>query len=203
MLASAILGMGKLEGAAASEELAPPLNEDWTFDELPRSGRAEGDGTMVLSSAGNHMLWVPDQGLARKSQLVLPERNPPSVYEDERNYEVDYNDESPDEDGGTALESTAAFGEETIIQRNAPTTVAHTENVIEGNGKGEEEPDPRLGMGAGATTIARRNAVLTQKIMMDLAATKQIRLHTSLLHPTQQQAGLEEDAYDYDELDGY
>jgi hypothetical protein len=196
--------MGKLQGAATSEELAPPSNKDWTFDELPRSGRAEGEGTMVLSSADNHhMIWVPNQGLVQENQLALPDRNPPSVYDDERNYEVDYNDESPEEDGGSALENTASFSEETIIQRNAPATVAHTENVIEGNGKGDDELDPRLVMGAGATTIARRNAVLTQKIMMDLAATKQIRLHTSLLHTTQQQAGLAEDAYDYEELDGY
>jgi hypothetical protein len=42
-----------------------------------------------------------------------------------------------------------------------------------------------------------------QAIMLDLAATKQIRLRTSLLNHTQQQAGLEEDVYSYDELDGY
>jgi hypothetical protein len=39
--------------------------------------------------------------------------------------------------------------------------------------------------------------------MLDLAATKQIRLRTSLLDHTQQQAGLEDDVYRYDELDGY
>jgi hypothetical protein len=36
-----------------------------------------------------------------------------------------------------------------------------------------------------------------------LAATKQIKLHTSILDHTQQQAGLEEDIYNYEELDGY
>jgi hypothetical protein len=36
-----------------------------------------------------------------------------------------------------------------------------------------------------------------------LTATKQIKLHTSILDHTQQQAGLEEDIYNYDELDGY
>ena len=56
-------------------------------------------------------------------------------------------------------------------------------------------------MGAGATTIAKRNQkVLTQAIMLDLAATKQIRLRTSVLDHTQQQVGLEEDVYNYDEL---
>jgi hypothetical protein len=69
------------------------------------------------------------------------------------------------------------------------------------SGGREDDADPRLIMG-GAATSAKRSAVLTQAIMMDLAATKQIRLHTSLLHPTQQQAGLE-DIYNYDELDGY
>jgi hypothetical protein len=60
VFASAILGMGKLEDAATSEELAPPWSDDWTFDELPRAGRAEGEGTMVLSSAGNHMILWPN-----------------------------------------------------------------------------------------------------------------------------------------------
>jgi hypothetical protein len=133
---------------------------------------------MVLSSAGNHMIWVPNQGLVQENQLAIRGRNPPPINDDERNYEVDYNDESQEEDGGTVLESTASTSEETVIQRNAPAAVSHAENVIEGNGKGEADPDPKLVMGAGATTIARRNAVLTQKIMMDMAATKQIRLHT-------------------------
>ena len=116
------------------------------------------------------MIWVPNQDLVRKSPPALRARVPSSVFEDERNHEVDYNDEeSQEEDGGNVLEST------------------HAENVIESNGKEVAEPDPRLIMGAGSAAIAKRNAVLTQKIMVDLAATKQIKLHTSLLHTTQQQ----------------
>ena len=49
---------------------------------------------MVLSSAGNHMLWVPNQRLVRKSPLVLPARNPSSVFEEEHNDDVDYTDVS-------------------------------------------------------------------------------------------------------------
>ncbi len=191
MIASAILGMGKLEGAATSEELAPPSNEDWTFDKLPRSGRAEGEGTMVLSSAGNHMVWVPNHDRVKKSSPSLPPRPPYPIFGEEHNDDVDYAEDSPNEDGGTVLESPAVSSED-----NNPA-------IIQNNRKEEAEPEARLIMGAGATIIAKRNAVLTQAIMLDLAATKQIRLHTPLLDHTQQQAGLQEDIYDYDELDGY
>ena len=166
-IASAILGMNKLQGAETSGGLALPSKRDWTFDELPQAGRAEGDGEMVLSSAGNHMIWVPSQGLVQETQPAIRERNPPPITDDDRNYEVDYNDEeSQEEDGGNVLESN------------------HAENVIERNGKEVAEPDPRLIMGAGSTAIAKRNAVLTQKIMMDIAATKQIRLHLTVTSNT-------------------
>jgi hypothetical protein len=206
VLASAILGMGKLEGAAASEELAPPLNEDWTFGDAPHARRAEGEGAMVVYSAGDHMIWVPHHGLVRKSPPVLHAHAPYSAFEDESNHDVDYNDDSPNEEGSTPLERPALSSEDknpTIIQNNLPTTVVQAKHESEGNGKGEAEPEARLVMGAGATTIAKRSQVLTQAIMLDLAATKQIRLRTSLLDHTQQQAGLEEDVYSYDELDGY
>jgi hypothetical protein len=206
VIASAILGMSKLEGPAASEDLAPPTSEDWTFDEPPRSGRVEGDGAMVLSSAGSHMIWVPNQELVRKSPPVLRARAPSSVFEDERNHDVDYTDDSPNEDDGATLESSALLSEDNIIQHNSPAISQNnppTTVVQAKNGKDESEPDARLVVGAGATTIAKRNQVLTQAIMLDLAAAKQIRLRTSLLDHTQQQAGLEEDIYNYDELDGY
>jgi hypothetical protein len=211
VLASAILGMGKLEGAAASEELAPPPSADWNLNDPPPSRRAEGEGAMVLSSAGNHMIWMPSHGLVRKSPPALHARTPSSVFEDEHNHDVDYTDDSPNEDGGTALESSALSSEENIIQNNnpaisqnnPPTTVVQAKHENSRNGKDEAEPQAMLVMGAGATTIAKRNQVLTQAIMLDLAATKQIRLRTSLLDHTQQQAGLEEDVYNYDELDGY
>jgi hypothetical protein len=190
-IASAILGMGKLEDAATSEELVPPSNEDWTFDELPQARRAESEGTMVLSSAGNHMIWVPNHGLVRKSPPVLQAHPPYPIFGEEHNHNVDYTEDSPNEDGGTLLESPAVSSE-----GNNPA-------IVQNNGKEEAEPEARLIMGAGATTIVKRNTVLTQTIMLDLAATKQIRLHTPLLDQTQQQAGLQEDIYDYDELDGY
>jgi hypothetical protein len=203
--------MGKLEDAAASEELAPPPSADWNFNDPPPSRRAQGEGAMVLSSAGNHMIWMPNHGLVRKSPPVLHARTPSSVFEDEHNHDVDYTNDSPNEDGGTALESSALSSEENIIpnnnpvisQNNPPTTVVQAKHESEGNGKGEAEPEARLVVGGGATTIAKRNQVLTQAIMLDLAATKQIRLRTSLLDHTQQQAGLEDDVYRYDELDGY
>jgi hypothetical protein len=207
VLASAILGMGKLEGAAASEELAPPLNEDWTFGDTPHARRAEGEGTMVLSSAGSHMIWVPSHGLVRKSPPVLHARTPSSAFEDERNHNLNYNDDSPNdgnEEGTTSLERPVLFGEDNnpaIIQNNLPTTVVQAKHENVRNGKDEAEPEATLVMGAGATTIAKHNQVLTQAIMLDLAATKQIRLRTSLLDHTQQQAGLEEDVYNYDELE--
>ncbi len=207
MIASAILEMSKLEGPATSEDLAPPSNEDWTFDEPPRSGRAEGEeGAMVLSSAGNHMIWVPNQDLVRKSPSVLRARASSSVFEDERNHDVDYADDSPNEHDSATLESSALPSEDNIIQHNNPAVSQNntpTTVVQAKNGKDEADPDARLVVGAGATTIAKRNQVLTQAIMLDLAATKQIRLHTSVLDHTQQQVGLEEDVYNYDELDGY
>jgi hypothetical protein len=198
--------MGKLEGAAASEELAPPLSADWNFNDPPPSRRAEGEGAMVLSSAGSHMIWVPNHDLVRKSPPVLHTRAPSSVFEDEHNHDVDYADDSPNEDGNATLESSALSSEENIIQNNNPAISQNnppTTVVQAKNGKDEAEPEARLVMGAGATTIAKRNQVLTQAIMLDLAATKQIRLRTSVLDHTQQQVGLEEDVYNYDELDGY
>jgi hypothetical protein len=152
------------------------------------------------------MIWVPNHDLVWKSPPVLHARAPSSVFEDERNRDVDYTDDLPNEDGGATLESSALSSEESIIQNNnpaisqnnSPTTVVQAKN-----GKDEAEPEARLVMGAGATTIAKRNQVLTQAIMLDLAATKQIRLRTSVLDHTQQQVGLEEDVYNYDELDGY
>jgi hypothetical protein len=198
--------MGKLEDAATSEELAPPSNKDWTFDELPQARRAEGEGTMVLSSAGNHMISVPNHGLVRKSPPALQARTTYPIFGKEHNHDVDYTDDSPNEDGGAALESPALSSEDNnpaIIQNDLPTTFVQAKHDIESNGKEEAQLEARLVMGAGATTIAKRNQVLTQAIMSDLAATKQIRLRTSLLGHTQQQAGLEEDVYGYDELDGY
>ncbi len=41
MLASALLGMNKLEGAAIQEELASAPIDQWTLDEQPRTNRAE------------------------------------------------------------------------------------------------------------------------------------------------------------------
>jgi hypothetical protein len=198
VIASAILGMSKLEGPATSEDLAPPSNEDWTFDEPPRSGRAEGEGAMVLSSAGSHMICVPNQDLVRKSPPVLRARAPSS--EDERNHDVDYTDDSPNEDDGATLESSALPSEDNIIQHNNPAVSQSNPPTTVKNGKDEADPDARLVVGAGATTIAKRNQVLTHAIMLDLAATKQIRLRTSVLDHTQQQVGLEEDVYNYDEL---
>jgi hypothetical protein len=163
--------MGKLQGAAASEELAPPPSADWNFNDPPPSRRTEGEGAMVLSSAGSHMIWVPNHDLVRKSPPVLHARAPSSVFEDERNHDVDYTDDSPNEDGGATLESSALSSEENIIiqdnnpaisQNNPPTT-----GVQAKNGKDEAEPGAGLVMGAGATTIAKRNQVLTQAIMLD------------------------------------
>jgi hypothetical protein len=110
-IASAILGMSKLQDAATLGAQALPSKRDWTFDELPQAGRAEGDGEMVLSSAGNHMIWVPNQDLVRKSPPVLRVRAPSSVFEDEHNHDVDYTDDSPNEDGGATLESSARSSE--------------------------------------------------------------------------------------------
>jgi hypothetical protein len=191
--------MGKLEDAATLEELAPPSNKDWTFEELPQARRAEGEGTMVLSSAGNHMIWVPTHGFVRKSPPALQACTTYPIFGEEHNHDVDYTDGSPNEDGGAALESPALPSEDNnpaIIQNNLPTTVVQAKHEIESNGKEEAQSEARLVMGAGATTIAKRNQVLPQAIMSDLAATKQIRLRTSLLDDTQQ-AGLEEDVYGY------
>jgi hypothetical protein len=141
---------------------------------------------------------VPNDGPVRKIPPVLHARTPSSVFEDEHNHDVDYNDDSPSDEGSTPLERPALSSEDNnsvIIQNNLPTTVVQAKHENESNGKDEAEPEARLVMGAGATTIAKRNQVLTQAIMMDLAATKQIRLRTSLLDHTQQQAGLEEDVY--------
>ncbi len=86
---------------------------------------------------------------------------------------------------------------------NNPTDIQNSsQSESNGNGKEEAEPDPRLAMGVGTNTIARRNAVLTQAIVLDMAANKQIKLRTSILDNTQQQTGLE-DIYNYEELDGY
>jgi hypothetical protein len=119
---------------------------------------------------------------------------------------VNYTDDSPNEDDGATLESSALPSEDNIIQHNSPAISQNnppTTVVQAKNGKDEADPDARLVVGAGATTTAKRNHILTQAIMLDLAATKQIRLRTYVLDHTQQQVGLEEDVYNYDELDGY
>ncbi len=53
---------------------------------------------------------------------------------------------------------------------------------------GKEEAEPMASMIMGADIIAKRNAVLTQAIVLDLAATKQIQLRTSILDNNQQQS---------------
>jgi hypothetical protein len=145
-IASAILGMSKLQDAGTLGAQALPSKRDWTFDELPQAGRAEGDGAMVLSSAGNHMIWVPSQGLAQQSQLAIHGRNLPATNDDDSNFEVDYNEESPNEDGSSTLESTALLSDENIIQNNnpaisqnnPPTTVVQAKHENKGNGKAEK-----------------------------------------------------------------
>ncbi len=114
------------------------------------------------------MIWVPNQGLVQQSQLAIHGRNLPSTNDDDSNFEVDYNEESPNEDGSSILESTALSSDENIIQNNnpaisqdnPPTTVVQAKHENKGNGKAEVDPDPRLVMGTGATTIARRSACL-------------------------------------------
>ena len=131
---------------------------------------------MVLSSAGSHHIWVPNQELVRKSPPALRARVPSSVFEDERNHDVDYTDDSPNEDGSSTLESTALLSDESIFQHNnpaisqnnPPTTVVQAKHENKNDGKEEAEPTARLGMGVGATTITKRNAVLTQAIVLDL-----------------------------------
>jgi hypothetical protein len=185
VIVSALLGMNKLESMATSEELASLLMEQWTFDEPPKNKREESAGTMVLSSAGTHMIVLPPLERIRKSALVQA-RAPYSTYGEEHDNDVDYSGDSPCEEGSAALESPANSG----TDQEKP------------NGNGKEEVDPGAILDMGAGTIIKRNAVLTQAIVLDLAATKQIKLHTSIFD-TKQQAGLEEDIYSYDGLDGY
>ncbi len=119
------------------------MNEDWTFGDLPDARRADGEGAMVLSSAGNHMIWVPNHGLVRKSPPALQARPPSPIFGEEHNHDVDYSDDSPNEDGGTALESPTLSSEDNnpaVIQNNLPTTVVQAKHEIESNGKEEAEP---------------------------------------------------------------
>ncbi len=142
---------------------------------------------MVLSSAGNLMLLWPNHDQVGKEAPASARASYPT-YGEEHSHDVDYNEDSAEDKNNPALEGPAKLG----VDQAKPS------------GSGEGEADPRLiFLGGGTATIAKRSAVLTQAIMLDLAATKQIRLHTPLLDHTQQQAGLQEDIYDYDELDGY
>jgi hypothetical protein len=143
---------------------------------------------------GSQIRNAPNQD----STPALPERAPYPTFGEEHNNDVDYIDDSPSEDGSTILENPAMSSED-----NNPTDIQNSsQSESNGNGKEEAEPDPRLAMGVGTNTIARRNAVLTQAIVLDMAANKQIKLRTSILDNTQQQTGLE-DIYNYEELDGY
>jgi vacuolar-type H+-ATPase subunit H len=128
---------------------------------------------------------------------ALPQRAPYPIFGEEHNDDVDYDDDSPGEDNGTPLENPAASSE-----NGNPATVVQTSDESNGNTREKEEPDPRLAMGVVDNNIATRNAVLTQAIVLDMAANKQIKLRTSILDNTQQQTGLE-DIYNYEELDGY
>ena len=140
--------MGKLEGAPTSEELASAPMHEWTFDGQPQASSAP----------------------------ALPARPSYPDYGGERNHDVDYTDDSPNEDGSSTLESTALLSDENIIQNNnpaisqnnPPTTVVQAKHENKNDGKEEAEPTARLGMGVGATTITKRNAVLTQAIVLDL-----------------------------------
>ncbi len=156
MIASALLGMDKLEYAATSEELASAPLDEWTFDEQPQTGRAESEGTMIVSSASNHMVWVPNHDRHQKSAPVLPARPRYPVFGEEHNHDVDYSGDSTGDESNPAQESP----EEPISEQTNPKD----------SEKGEAGPETVTNMGAG--TIAKRNAVLTQAIMLDLAATK-------------------------------
>jgi hypothetical protein len=183
--------MNKLEGTETSEEqalAALPLNQ-WTFDEPPRTKRAKKAGTMLLSSAGSHYILMPPpqeeymEANARKlleRKASAKEHAPYPTFGAEHDNDVDYGADSPNEEGNITLESPS----ESNADQEKPSD----------KGKEEAEPEAIVNMGAG--TIAKRNAVLTQAIVLDLAATKQIKLHTSILDYTQQQAGLE-DIYNY------
>jgi hypothetical protein len=105
---------------------------------------------------------------------------------------VDYNEDSSNDEGAPQNDG--------IITLESPTGLIADQKKPSDTVKGEAEPEAITNVGAG--TIAKRNAVLTQAIVLDLAATKQIKLHTSILDQTQQQAGLEH-IYNYEELDGY
>ena len=169
VLASALLGMNRLESSAAQEELVSAPISQWTFDdEQPQTNRAESEGTWVLSTAGNHKIWVPNHERAQDSTPALHERAPYPTFGEEHNNDVDYSGDSPSEDGSTILENPATSSEDnnpTDIQNSNPTTVVQTCNESNGNGKEEEDPDPRLAMGVGDNAIATRTAVLTQAIV--------------------------------------
>jgi hypothetical protein len=102
-----------------------------------------------------------------------PARAPYPIYGAEHNHDVDYGANSSNEEGSTTLENPS----ESNADQEKPSD----------NGKEEAEPEAIINMGAG--TVAKRNAVLTQAIVLDLAVTKQIKLHASILDHTQQQAG--------------
>ncbi len=73
VLASALLGVNRLEGTAAQEELASAPISQWTFDdEQPQANRTESEGAWVLSSASNHKIWVPNQERAQSRQHACP-----------------------------------------------------------------------------------------------------------------------------------
>ena len=145
VLASALLGMNKLESGAAQEELANAPISRWTFnDEEPQTNSAEKGGAWVLSSAGNHKIWVPDQEHTQDSMPALPQRAPYPIFGEEHNDDVDYSGDSPGEDSATLLENPATSSEDnnpTDIQNSNPTTVVQAKNESNGNGKEEADPD--------------------------------------------------------------
>jgi hypothetical protein len=60
---------------------------------------------------------------------------------------VDYNDDSPSDEGSTPLEHPALSSEDNnsaIIQNNLPTTVVQAKHENESNGKDEAETEARL-----------------------------------------------------------
>ncbi len=77
VLASAILGMGKLQGATASEELAPPPSANWNFNDPPPSRHAEGEGEMVLSSADSHRIYMGAKPRPRSEEPTRASRTCP------------------------------------------------------------------------------------------------------------------------------
>jgi hypothetical protein len=103
-----------------------------------RGNRAESEGAWVLSSAGNHKIWVPNQERAHDSTRALPARVPYPTFGEEHNNDVNYNEDSPDEEGSTTLESPAKL----IEDREEPSE----------KGKEEAEPEAVTNMGADQTS---------------------------------------------------